>query len=114
MPTGATLVANITLHVHEMAHDPYVVVLNGPEELHEIDASSPFCLGTIMIFGHHRHSGPLSFALPLGQKLGGTSTGQRSDGTRRVRIVPLHAAMGHHGMGEAGAVELVAVDVEVY
>jgi tyrosinase len=112
--SGATLVANITLHFHEMAHDPYVVVLNGPEELHEIDASSPFYLGTIMMFGHHRHSGALTFALPLGQKLSGPSTAQRSDGTLRVRILPLHAAMGHHGMGDASAVELVGVNVEVY
>jgi len=29
-------------------------------------------------------------------------------------VVPMHTAMGHHGMGDAGAVELVAVNVETY
>jgi hypothetical protein len=29
-------------------------------------------------------------------------------------VLPLHAAMGHHGMGDASPVELVAVNVEMY
>ncbi|MGJ9418908.1 tyrosinase family protein [Massilia sp. CMS3.1] len=114
--SGTTLVANITLNFNNMAHDPYVVVLNGPDDIAMIDANSPFYLGTIMMFGKHRHSGALTFALPLGEKLGAAGASQRtsSDGTLRVRVVPLHAAMGHHGMGDAGAVELLGVDVEVY
>lgn len=113
--SGTTLVANISLHFPEMAHDPYMVVLNGPEDLSMVDAASPFYLATIMVFGHHRHSGALSYALPLGEKLSAAaSAGQRSDGILRVRVVPLHTAMGHHGMGDAGAVELLAVNVEAY
>jgi len=113
---GLTLVANVTLSFSDMAHDPYVVVLNGPDDLSSVDANSPFYLGTIMMFGHHRHGGPLTFALPLGEKLGTAGTSQRSDAGAglRVRVVPLHAAMGHHGMGDAAQVELVGVNVEAY
>lgn len=112
--SGATLVANIALNFTGMAHDPYVVVLNGPDELPMIDAGSPFYLATIMMFGHLRHSGPLTYALPLGEKLGAASNGQRSDGTLRIRVVPLHAAMGHHGKDDGSAVELLSANVEVY
>jgi tyrosinase len=113
---GATLVANLTLNFAEMAHDPYVVVLNGPDDLAMVDADSPFYLATIMMFGHHRNCGTLTYALPLGEKLGaaGSSGRASSDGTLRLRVLPLHAAMGHHGMGDASPVELVAVNVEMY
>ncbi|QNA87625.1 tyrosinase family protein [Massilia sp. Dwa41.01b] len=113
--SGVTLVANITLNFAGMAHDPYVVVLNGPDDLSNIDATSPFYLATIVMFGHHANCGALTYALPLGEKLASSGTsGPRSDGTLRVRVVPLHTAMGHHGMGEASAVELLAVNVEAY
>jgi tyrosinase len=114
--SGTTLVANITLNFVEMSHDPYVVVLNGPDDLTGVDAASPFYLGTIIMFGHHRNCGTLTYALPLGEKLGAAGASQRtsSDGTLRVRVVPMHTAMKHHGMGDAGAVELVAVNVETY
>lgn len=112
--SGVTLVANITLHFAGMAHDPYVVVLNGPDELHSVDADSPYYLATIMMFGHHRNCGALTYALPLGEKLANAGTGQRSDGALRLRVLPLHAAMGHHGMGDAGGAELLGVNVEVY
>jgi len=111
---GTTMVANITLNFQQMSHDPYMVVLNGPDDLTGIDANSPFYLATIVMFGQHRNCGALTYALPLGQKLGTATTTQRSDGALRVRVVPLHVAMGHHGMGEAGAVELLAVNVEAY
>ena len=110
---GATLVANIALNFSEITHDPYVVVVNGPEHLPAIDASSPFYLATIMMFGHLRHSGQLTYALPLGDKLGGAGAGQRSDGSVRLRVVPLHGAMGHGGTG-SGGVELMSVNVQVY
>jgi len=114
--SSATLVANITLNFSDVAHDPFVVVLNGPDELSTVDAKSPFYLGTIVMFGHHRHGGALTFAMPLGEKLGAAGASGRSDadGSIRVRVVPMHAAMGHHGMGEGGGVELVAVNIEVY
>ena len=114
--SGTTLVANITLNFAEMSHNPYVVVLNGPDDLSGVDANSPYYLATIIMFGHHRNCGTLTYALPLGEKLGAAGTNQRSgsDGTLRVRVVPMHAAMGHHGMGEAAPVELVAVNVETY
>lgn len=114
LSSGSTLVANITLNFTDMSHAPYVVVLNGPDDLSLIDASSPFYLATIMVFGHLRHSGALRYALPLGEKLGGASTGQRSDGTLRIRVLPLHVAMGQHGTGDASAVELLSVNFEVY
>lgn len=114
LTSGSTMVANIALNFTEMTHSPYVVVLNGPDDLSTIDASSPFYLATIMMFGHLRHSGALTYALPLGEKLGGAGTGQRSDGQLRIRVVPLHSAMGHHDMGDAGAVELLSVNVAIY
>lgn len=112
--SGATLVANIALTFTEMTHEPYMVVLNGPDDLSSIDASSPFYLGTIMMFGHLRHSGALTYALPLGEKLRGEGGGRYSDGMLRIRVVPMHAAMGHPGMGDAAAVELLSVNVQVY
>lgn len=112
--SGSTLVANIALSFTAMTHDPYVVVLNGPDDLSEIDASSPFYLATIMMFGHLRHSGALTYALPLGEKLGAASSAQRGDGIVRIRVVPLHAAMGHVGMGDASTVELLSASVELY
>ncbi|HEY0489446.1 MAG TPA: tyrosinase family protein [Telluria sp.] len=112
--SGVTLVANIALSFTEITHDPYVVILNGPDDVSAIDAGSPFYLATIMMFGHLRHSGALTYALPLGEKLGAAGTGARSDGTLRIRVVPLHSALGHHGKGDASAVELLSVNVEVY
>jgi tyrosinase len=109
--SGTTLVANITLNFAQMAHDPYVVVLNGPDDLSMLDASSPFYLATIVMFGHHSSGGgTLSYAIPLGEKLGAA----RTDGALRLRVVPLHATMGHHDMGDASPVELVSANVETY
>jgi tyrosinase len=112
--SGATLVANIALNFTQMSHDPYVVILNGPDDVSAIDADSPFYLATIMMFGHLRHSGALTYALPLGAKLGAASAVERADGMLRIRVVPLHAAMGHDGMGEASTVELLSASVTLY
>jgi len=113
---GVTLVAIITLNFPHMAHDPFVVILNGPDDPTGVDADSPFYLGIISMFGHHGHGGALTFAFPLGDKLAAGRPGQAlaADGALRLRVVPLHAAMGHHGMGEMDPVELLAVHVEAY
>ena len=111
--SATTLVANITLNFAQMSHDPYVVVLNGPDDLTMLDAASPFYLATIVMFGHARHSGALTYAIPLGDKLATTAAG--TDGALRLRVVPLHATMGHEGMmGEASPVELLSANVEAY
>jgi len=114
--TGPTLVANITLNFAHMGHDPWVVLLNGPEDPAGLDADSPFYLATIVMFGHHGDCGALSYAIPLGDKLapGKPARTAAADGTLRLRVLPLHAAMGHHGMGEMDGVELLAVNVESY
>ncbi|KQQ92480.1 tyrosinase family protein [Massilia sp. Leaf139] len=116
--SGATLVANITLHFHDMAHDPFMVVLDGPEDLSTVDATSPFFLGTIVMFGKHSHSGPLTFAVPLGDKLSAAGNARRGDAPLRLRVAPMPgaaAAKGHHGTHEAAVgVELVAVNIETY
>lgn len=110
---GQTVVANITLNFPQACRDPYIVILNGPENPHGIDAGSPFYLATIVMFGHRGSCGALSFALPLGTKLSGARGAGSSDDALRLRVVPMHAMMGHHGMDEAD-VELVAANVEVY
>ncbi len=110
---GQTVVANITLNFPQACRDPYIVILNGPENPHGIDAGSPFYLATIAMFGHRGSCGALSFALPLGTKLSGARGAGSSDDALRLRVVPMHAMMGHHGMDEAD-VELVAANVEVY
>jgi len=88
-------------------------VLNGPEDPHGIDAGSPFYLATIVMFGHRGSCGALSVALPLGAKLSAARAGGSGDAPIRLRVVPMHAMMGHHGMDDAD-VELVAANVEVY
>lgn len=109
--SGTVLVANITLNFSEHAHQPYVLVLNAPDDLMHADADSPYYLATISMIGrHHGTSGALSYAIPLGEKL----RQGPADGAIRLRIVPLHSMDGHHVMGNAHAVELLAVNVESY
>ena len=109
-----TLVANITLKFAEMPHDPFIVILNGPDDPTQVDANSPYYLGTISMFGgHHGHAGALSFAFPLGDRLL-PGRPAAADGGLRVRVLPLHAAMGHHGMEGENTVELLGVEIEVY
>ncbi|GAB3397550.1 tyrosinase family protein [Massilia agilis] len=105
---GSVLVANLTLNFPHSEHNDYVIVVNGPEDLSQVDAASPFYVGAIAMFGHHAHGAALSYVIPLGQKLGQVA----ADGNVRLRIVPMHAA--HEGMDHGGAVELLAVNVEVY
>lgn len=116
---GQVMVANITLNFPLMAHDAYVVVLNGPDDASQVDAASPFYLATIMMFGHRGACGALTYTLPLSDKLRQASAAQplSADGTVRVRIVPMTAMPGHHhhpGMAHGEAVELLAVNVEAY
>jgi tyrosinase len=98
-----------------MVHDAHVVVLNGPDDPGQVDASSPFYLATIMMFGHRGACGALTYTLPLGEKLRQASNAQPlpADGTIRLRIVPLQAGH-HHEMGHGEAVELLGVSVEAY
>lgn len=113
---GATVIANITLNFPEFAHhQPYVVILNGPDDPSGVDAGSPYYLATISMFGHKGHGGPVSYALPLGNKLAGAGMAQAlaANGTLRVRVVPLHGMMGHHDMA-AEPVELLGVTIETY
>lgn len=112
---GQTMVANVTLSFPEQCRDPYAVILNGPEDPSQVDAGSPFYLATIVMFGHRGATGPLSFALPLGEKLqrARAAQPQSGDGTLRLRVLSLHELMGHHHMaGEP--VELLAASVETY
>ncbi|UVW29114.1 tyrosinase family protein [Massilia sp. H6] len=116
---GQVMVANITLNFPLMAHDAYVVVLNGPDDPTQVDAGSPFYLATIMMFGHRGACGALTYTLPLTDKLRQASAAQplSADGTIRVRIVPMQAMPAHHhhpGMTHGEAVELLAVNVEAY
>lgn len=113
--SGQTMVANITLNFPQLCRDPYAVILNGPEDPSHVDAGSPFYLATIVMFGHRGACGPLSFALPLGEKLqrARAAQPQSADGTLRLRVLSLHELMGHHHMaGEP--VELLAASVETY
>jgi tyrosinase len=114
--TGTTLVANITLNFSEMVHDAFVVILNGPEDPSQIEPGSPFYLAIITMIGGHGACGALSYALPLGDKLGqaGAAQALAADGALRLRVLPMHAMMGHHGMGMDNPVELLAVSVETY
>jgi tyrosinase len=111
-----TLVANITLNFSEMVHDALVVILNGPEDPSQVEPGSPFFLATITMIGGHGACGALSYALPLGDKLNqaGAAQALAADGTLRLRVLPMHAMMGHHGMGGENTVELLAVNVESY
>jgi len=118
---GAVLVANITLNFPPMAHhQPYVVILNGPDDPSGVDVSSPFYLTTLTMFGHHAHAGAVTYAVPLGEKLGqaraAQAQAQAADGALQLRIVPMHATMGHHGhdMADMEPAELLAVNVETY
>jgi tyrosinase len=113
---GTTLVANITLNFMEMTHDAFVVILNGPDDPSGVEPGSPFYLATITMIGGHGTCGALSYALPLGEKLGQARAAQAlaGDGALRLRVLPMHAMMGHHGMGGDNPVELLAVNVESY
>ena len=113
---GTTMVANITLNFPQMSHDAFVVILNGPDNPAEVDASSPFYLATISVFGHHGTCGALSYSIPLGHKLSQAQSAPASaaGAALRLRVVPLHAMMGHPDMGGDSAVELLAVNVESY
>jgi tyrosinase len=114
--SATTLVANITLNFSEMTHDAFVVILNGPDDPSQVEPGSPFYLATITMIGGHGTCGALSYALPLGEKLGqaGAAQALASNGALRLRVVPMHAMMGHHDMGGDNAVELLAVNVESY
>ena len=113
--SGASLVANVTLNFPQLCRDAYVVLLNGPDDPAQVEEGSPFYLATITMFGH-RTSGALSFALPLGDKLqqSGRMQPMASDGAVRLRVVSMHAMMGHHHMMDEGEVELVGVNIEAY
>jgi tyrosinase len=113
---GTTLVANVTLNFSEMTHDAFVVILNGPDDPSQVEPGSPFYLATITMIGGHGTCGALSYALPLGEKLNQAGTAQAlgTNGPLRLRVVPMHAMMGHHDMGGENAVELLAVNVESY
>jgi hypothetical protein len=68
------------------------------------------------MIGGHGTCGALSYALPLGEKLtqSGAVHALAADGALRLRVVPMHAMMGHHDMGGDAPVELLAVNVESY
>jgi tyrosinase len=112
---GATMIANITLNFPQMTHDAFVVVLNGPDDPSQVEPGSPFYLATITMIGGHGTCGPLSYALPLGEKLNQARTAQAlpADNALKLRVLPLHGMMGHD-MGGMDAVELLAVNVETY
>jgi tyrosinase len=113
---GATLVANVTLNFSGRTCDAFVVILNGPDDPSDVEPGSPFYLATITMIGGHGTCGALSYALPLGDKLGQAANAQAlaSDGSLKLRVLPLHAMMGHHGMEMDNPVELLAVNVESY
>lgn len=112
--SGTTLVANVTLNFPQLCRDPYVVLLNGPEDPSQVEEGSPFYLATITMFGHRGTCGALSFALPLADKLqkAGTVGPMSGDGVR-LRVVSMHAMMGHHHMEDEG-LELLDVNIEAY
>jgi tyrosinase len=99
-----------------MTHDAFVVILNGPDDPSQVEPGSPFYLATITMIGGHGTCGALSYALPLGDKLGqaGAVQALSAGGSLRLRVLPLHAMMGHPGMGGDNPVELLAVNVESY
>jgi tyrosinase len=109
---GSVLVANITLNFQHESHQDYMVVLNGPDDASQVEAGSPFYLGTILMFGHHAHGGAMSYAIPLGDKL--SQARAAADGSIQLRVVPLNAMEHHHDSADASAVELLAVNVESY
>jgi tyrosinase len=113
---GSTLVANVTLNFSERTCDAFVVILNGPEDPTQVEPGSPFYLAIITMIGGHGTCGALSYALPLGDKLGqaGAAQALAADGSLRLRVLPMHAMMGHGGMGSDNPVELLAVNVETY
>lgn len=115
------LVANVTLNFPHMAHDAYMVILNGPEDLSQVDASSPHYLATIMMFGHRGTHGALTYTLPLSERLRQAGVGQSAaDSTIQLRIVPMcgpdchDEGHGHHDADHGDGVELLAVNVEAY
>jgi tyrosinase len=109
---GSVLVANITLNFQHESHQDYMVVLNGPDDASQVEAGSPFYLGTILMFGHHAHGGAMSYAIPLGDKL--SQARAAADGSIQLRVVPLNVMEHHHDSADASAVELLAVNVESY
>jgi len=113
---GSTLVANVTLNFSERTCDAFVVLLNGPDDPSQVEPGSPFYLATITMIGGHGTCGALSYALPLGDKLGHAANVQALavDGSLKLRVLPLHAMMGHHDMAMDNPVELLAVNVESY
>jgi tyrosinase len=114
--SGTTLIANVTLNFTTATCDAFVVLLNGPEDPSQVEPGSPFYLATITMIGGHGTCGALSYALPLGDKLGqaGGAQALAADGSLRLRVLPLHAMMGHHDMAMDNPVELLAVNVESY
>lgn len=112
---GATLIANVTLNFTERNCGVFVVLLNGPDDPSQVEPGSPFYLATITMIGGHGTCGALSYALPLGDKLAQAANAQAmaADGGLKLRVVPLHAMMGHD-MAMDSPVELLAVNVESY
>lgn len=116
---GQVLVANVTLNFPQMSHDAFMVILNGPDDLSHVDASSPHYLATIMMFGHRGAHGALTYSLPLSEKLRQLPPG---DGKIRLRVVPMCGPdchedghdHQHHDKVHGDAVELVAVSIEAY
>jgi tyrosinase len=111
---GATLVANLTLNLAHGAGRAFMVVMGGPDDVSQIDADSPFHVATIFMFGNHMHGGAMSYALPIGAKLGQS---QGADGTVQLRVVPMQPMEGGHeghDAGHATAVELLSANVEMY
>lgn len=107
---ASVLVANVTLAFPHMSHRPYAVILNGPDDPAHVEPGDPRYLATISMFGHKGGGGTLSFALPLGDKLGRAGGGDAV----RLQVLPLPQAGDHHGMMHAEPVELLAVSVETY
>ena len=116
---GQVLVANVTLNFPQMSHDAFMVILNGPDDLSHVDASSPHYLATIMMFGHRGAHGALTYSLPLSEKLRQLPP---ADGKIRLRVVPMCGPdcheqghdHQHHDKVHGDAVELVAVSIEAY
>lgn len=117
--SGQVLVANVTLNFPQMSHDAYMVILNGPDDLSHVDASSPYYLATIMMFGHRGTHGALTYTLPLSDKL---RQSMPADGSIQLHIVPMCGPdchehghdHHHHDTAHGEAVELLAVNVQAY